>query len=510
MRAAAAPPVPPTEVQGPAPSGNDSRRYLQGMAASVVLAVVVAVKEILFLPLLSKGLGPAEFGLWTMVRIVVQLFLPLALLGIDTGMMRHWPALAQDRRAFPSTAVGTLLAALGSATAVSGLALLAALGFLPRDLRLLALMAALLAWGTVARQWFVAHFRATHAFAVLTGLIVAEACADVAAAGATLAAGARVVGVVAALAVVRGATALAALLAFRRTLGWAPPRLDRLGELVRFGAPTLPVALCLWLLNLSDRYLIAYFHGSGAVGVYAAAYGIGSVIVLIFAPFFFNLNVVAAGRWDGGDRAGALRLVAAALRYGLLVAIPVSALLGVVSRNLVRLLASEAFVGGAGLICVIAFGYVFFHVSAFFEIILGLLRKTRVLPVVYAAAAGANVALNLVLLPRFGIAAAAVTTLLSFALMAALSQWFVARELPVWPLWRELVPPLAKCLAATGAAALAVRAWGPHGRGEALLAVAGGFAAYAGIMFALGGLSWAEVRALAAGLHAPRGGEVAG
>ncbi|HYB75203.1 MAG TPA: polysaccharide biosynthesis C-terminal domain-containing protein [Candidatus Sulfotelmatobacter sp.] len=507
----AVPPTParPTGVRAPAAPETDSRHYAQGIVTSVVLALVVAAKEVLFLPLLSKGLGPAEFGLWTMVRTVVQLFLPLALLGIENGMMRFWPALAQDRRAFPGTAAGILLAALGSATAVSGLALLAALGLLPRALRVLALAAALLAWGTVARQWFVTHFRATHAFAILTALVVAEAGGDLLAAGAALAAGGRVVGVVAALALVRGAMVLAALLAFGRTLGWAPPRLDHLGELVRFGAPTLPVALCLWLLNLSDRYLIAYFRGSEAVGVYAAAYGIGSVVILLFRPFFFNLNVVAAGRWDGGDRAGALRLVAAALRYGLLVAIPVSALLGVVSRNLVRLLASEAFVGGAGLICIIAFAHVLFHVSAFFEIILELLYRTKVLAAVYASAAGINVALNLVLLPRFGIAAAAVTTLLSFALMAALSQWFVAREVPVWPLWRELVPSLAKCLAATGAVVLAVRAWAPDGRGEALLAVAGGLAAYAGLLFALGGVSWAEVRALVASLHAAWGGKVA-
>jgi O-antigen/teichoic acid export membrane protein len=49
--------------------------------------------------------------------------------------------------------------------------------------------------------------------------------------------------------------------------------------ILRYAAPLVPLALASWVTSVSDRYFIAAWLGTAPVGVYAAAYGLGS------APF---------------------------------------------------------------------------------------------------------------------------------------------------------------------------------------------------------------------------------
>jgi len=81
--------------------------------------------------------------------------------------------------------------------------------------------------------------------------------------------------------------AAAALYLFARAAtgaaGLAPPapgdRPELRREILRYAAPLVPLALASWITSLADRYFIAAWLGTAPVGIYAAAYGLGS------APF---------------------------------------------------------------------------------------------------------------------------------------------------------------------------------------------------------------------------------
>jgi len=55
--------------------------------------------------------------------------------------------------------------------------------------------------------------------------------------------------------------------------GWM---LERRGAFLRYALPLIPLAAMNWVMSLGDRYLLAAFWSTGAAGVYAAAYGLGS------------------------------------------------------------------------------------------------------------------------------------------------------------------------------------------------------------------------------------------
>ena len=57
-------------------------------------------------------------------------------------------------------------------------------------------------------------------------------------------------------------------------------------HMLAFSLPLVPASVASWTLNLSDRYLIAAFHGPAAVGTYSAGYTVGLAInALAISPF---------------------------------------------------------------------------------------------------------------------------------------------------------------------------------------------------------------------------------
>ncbi len=72
------------------------------------------------------------------------------------------------------------------------------------------------------------------------------------------------------------------------------PELDR--ELVRYVVPLVPLAILSWVHSVGDRYLLGALAGTGAVGLYAAVYGlvqrpmalVPNVLMLTLRPVFFE------------------------------------------------------------------------------------------------------------------------------------------------------------------------------------------------------------------------------
>ncbi len=64
-------------------------------------------------------------------------------------------------------------------------------------------------------------------------------------------------------------------------------------QMLRFAVPMIPSTLLWWIVSVSDRYIITYFMGPEANGLYAAAYKIPTVIVLV-STIFMNAWQVSA------------------------------------------------------------------------------------------------------------------------------------------------------------------------------------------------------------------------
>lgn len=189
-------------------------------------------------------------------------------------------------------------------------------------------------------------------------------------------------------------------------------RLDVLKELLRFGVPMVPHKIAQTVNNVADRFLVQYFLGLSAVGVYSLAYSVSNLVIQACQPLQRAWGPYVYNRMGVEQKSRKIATVG----------------------NLY--LTFIAFVG----IIVVGFGPVFinffdkagrYNVSYYLlsTITVGIMmhaayqiasigifamRQTKYLPLITVSAGALNVVLNILFIPCLGIFGAALATLISY------------------------------------------------------------------------------------------------
>jgi O-antigen/teichoic acid export membrane protein len=206
-------------------------------------------------------------------------------------------------------------------------------------------------------------------------------------------------------------------------------------HMLAFSLPLVPASVASWTLNLSDRYLIAVFDGPTAVGTYSAGYTVGLAInALAISPFTLAWG---AAYWEIARQADAPAVIGRVLTGFTALASFAALGLAALSTDVFRLLLTPEFEPGRFITPFSAFAYVLYGIFTIVTTGLNLESQTRRLPLVMGATAASNVALNLVLIPRLGYLGAAVSTILSYGLLALSAGRVSQRYYPVpWEIGR--------------------------------------------------------------------------
>jgi O-antigen/teichoic acid export membrane protein len=229
-----------------------------------------------------------------------------------------------------------------------------------------------------------------------------------------------------------------ALLAYRRyQLGLEFDR-GLLRAMNRFGMPLVPSALALWAINFVDRFFIALFKGQDEVGVYSLAVRASSVIVFLMVAFRLAWPAFA---YSIEDESVAKRTYAFVLTYLLLLCSWVSLVLGLLSPWIVRVLAptDAGFYRASEAVGILAFAGTAYAGYTVLAIGIGRARRTQFNWIITGAAALVNVALNLALIPPYGMIGAAISTAAAYV---ALFVGMTLNAQRVWPVpyqWRRVV-----------------------------------------------------------------------
>jgi O-antigen/teichoic acid export membrane protein len=239
-----------------------------------------------------------------------------------------------------------------------------------------------------------------------------------------------------------------ALLGYRREqLGL---ELDRglLREMNRFGLPLVPSALFLWATNFSDRFFLVTLTDAAEVGRYSLAVRIASALVLLLTAFRTAWPAFAYSLEEDRE---ARRTYGFVLTYLLFVTSWIALALSLLAPWLVRWLApsNPDFWPAADVVPPLAFAAVAFGGYIVMAIGVGRARRTQFNWVVTGAAASVNVALNLALIPTYGMAGAAVATIASYTLMFAGMTLNAQRVYRVPYQWRRVTTLVAVAVALT-------------------------------------------------------------
>lgn len=209
-----------------------------------------------------------------------------------------------------------------------------------------------------------------------------------------------------------------------------------LREMNRFGIPLVPAALALIAVNFSDRFFLVHLAGLDEVGLYEIGVRIASAMVLLLTAFRMAWPAFAYSIEDDGE---ARRTYAYVLTYLVVVASWLALALGLLAPWLVRLLTQPEFYAGERVVAPLAFGGMAYAAYIVMAIGVGRAKRTQFNWLITGLAAVVNVALNLLLIPPYGMMGAAVATVAAYGVMFVAMTWYAQRVFPVPYQWRRVL-----------------------------------------------------------------------
>jgi O-antigen/teichoic acid export membrane protein len=219
----------------------------------------------------------------------------------------------------------------------------------------------------------------------------------------------------------------------------APRRLtpsERLGQLLRFGLPTVPAEASVYALSIVDRYYIYHHHNPVQAGLYSIAVKLAGAVAFIVRAFMYAWPPLA---YSVTDDAEAARLYGVVTTYYALVSGWVVAGLALLGRWVLRLLAAPAFFGGYRALPWLALGWAMYGLWVVFLVIAGRAKvTTRNFPAAFAGLA-ANVILLVLLVPSLGIAGAGIALCGAYVVMLIVMHLLTRRAFTVAFEWRRLL-----------------------------------------------------------------------
>ncbi|PKL82217.1 MAG: hypothetical protein CVV24_11240 [Ignavibacteriae bacterium HGW-Ignavibacteriae-3] len=196
-----------------------------------------------------------------------------------------------------------------------------------------------------------------------------------------------------------------------------------LSSALKFGLPLLFAAVGFLLLNLSDRYIIKFLLGSAALAPYSLAYRVAGVLNMFFIlPFTLGLMPVAYKYFGSPDDK---RFFSKLMTYSTFFFIWGFVFLSLFSREIIYIFAEkQEFYGAYVIVPVILLAYVFSGMRLTASLGMLLTKNTKHVASITLGAAAFNIIFNFLFIPRYGTAAAAFSTLISFIVFYFITQIF--------------------------------------------------------------------------------------
>ncbi len=218
------------------------------------------------------------------------------------------------------------------------------------------------------------------------------------------------------------------------------PEQKLLTDYASYGLPLAITFALGWITSSSDRIILSWLINNGATGIYAAGYdltqqSLGLLLVIVNTAAY---PLVMRALTDGGPSAARQQLKS---NGELIITVALTGAAGIIALQpyIINTIIGPEFRSEAGKILPwIAAGAAIAGIKAFhLDIAFQLARQSKWQAYIAGITAAANIALNFVLIPKYGIVGSAASTLFSFLLAGTLS-WGISRKIfpmpPLFPL----------------------------------------------------------------------------
>lgn len=196
-------------------------------------------------------------------------------------------------------------------------------------------------------------------------------------------------------------------------------RLDRsvMRAMVRYALPMIPTTLFWWLTNVSDRYIVAGMLGTDMNGLFAISYKIPTVVTLVANIFLDAWQMSAVTENENGGREEFFSKV-----FGSYQAVLFAAASGLIlfTKVITKLLVAPDFYESWRFVPFLVMAMAYSCMATFLGTVYVVEKRSVNSLVTTAIGACVNVALNFLMIPRYGVNGAGFATFLSYLLVVIL------------------------------------------------------------------------------------------
>lgn len=208
--------------------------------------------------------------------------------------------------------------------------------------------------------------------------------------------------------------------------------LSMLKKFLKYGIPMIGVWGMTWLLGYCDRYIIALYNNSSEVGLYDMSYKVAENSVnVIISAFTLAIFPVLIRTWKKYGKKATEEQIRNTINYYNMLVMPAICGLSLLTKDLYGTFISNSYSEGSTIILIVAIGMYFNGLNSIINKAWQLKEKTSRIFYIMLFATMLNILLNLLLIPKFGINVAAITTLLSYVCSTIITAALIRKDMKI-------------------------------------------------------------------------------
>lgn len=207
--------------------------------------------------------------------------------------------------------------------------------------------------------------------------------------------------------------------------------------MLAFAVPALFTGISFYWLKLSDRYFLLHYQGKSEVGLYTVAYSLSQPLYLTLMAFR-----MAWPQWHYAklhEPEKHRKMVSRSSTYFLALNALLLVMMGAFMPWIIHTFLNERYWSIGPTTFVLALSVAVYAVYFVFWVGSNVAKKNRMIPVFFLIASAANIGLNFLLVPTYGMYAAAWTHVAGFAILAVTVYFYSEKWYPIPYEWSRLL-----------------------------------------------------------------------
>lgn len=196
--------------------------------------------------------------------------------------------------------------------------------------------------------------------------------------------------------------------------------LTKIKGVLQYTLPLIPATISTWILDLSDRYFINSYYSSFEVGLYGVANKIVIILIVLLGAFqtAYPSFVFSNANNEEEDSREKFRVV---LNTFMCIFLTLGVSISIFSKEIITIMTNSDYLEAYKMVPFLIYSQIIYGVAFVVGAGMSIAKKSKISMKISWLAASINIGLNILFIPTVGAKAAAITTMVSFFVVAILN-----------------------------------------------------------------------------------------